>query len=318
MLLALLILASLAAGSALADEQDDAPADNPAAIVLDDEVKQCWQIGFVITAQGECRGITATAPAPMAWPEQQVRIVDEQVSANVRSINYRTLNESVTQMVVAVPRLEAGETATALITFEIDKRYIETPRDTSQLAAPKRPPRDLRVYLAPSPMIESDDRRIRALAEELTDQSLPAWEQVGKNFDWVRENVAYEFDTQLKGAVTALDDGKGDCEELTSLFIALCRAQKIPARAVWLPGHCYPEFYLEDAGGKGHWYPCQAAGADRDFGRMPEPRPILQKGDNFRVPGERKPQRYVTQTLKATHAAANPRVEFIMKQVEDE
>ena len=52
---------------------------------------------------------------------------------------------------------------------------------------------------------------------------------------------------------------------------------------VWVPGHCYPEFYLEDAEGRGHWIPCQAAGT-RAFGSMPEHRPILQKGDNFRVP----------------------------------
>jgi hypothetical protein len=89
-------------------------------------------------------------------------------------------------------------------------------------------------------------------------------------------------DEPLKGALAALRDGTGDCDELSSLFIALCRANDIPARTVRVPGHCYPEFYLLDAQGKGRWYPCQAAGT-RAFGGMPDPRPILQKGDN--VPG---------------------------------
>ena len=83
--------------------------------------------------------------------------------------------------------------------------------------------------------------------------------------------------------MAALKDKTGDCEELTSLFIALCRASDIPARTVWVPGHCYPEFYLEDDEGKGHWFPCQAAGS-RAFGGIPEQKPILQKGDNFSVP----------------------------------
>ena len=104
-------------------------------------------------------------------------------------------------------------------------------------------------------------------------------------FDWVRANVKYEFAEEIKPAIEALKDGKGDCEELSSLVIALCRASGIPARAVWVPGHCYPEFCLNDEQGKPHWFPCQAAGADRQFGSMIEDRPILQKGDNFRVPG---------------------------------
>ena len=84
-------------------------------------------------------------------------------------------------------------------------------------------------------------------------------------------------------ACKQLDDGVGDCEELSSLFIAICRAAGVPARAVWIPGHTYPEFYLVDEQGEGHWYPCQIAGAGHDFGRMPESKPILQKGDRFRI-----------------------------------
>jgi hypothetical protein len=50
---------------------------------------------------------------------------------------------------------------------------------------------------------------------------------------------------------------------------------------------------------------------------MIEERPILQKGDNFRVPEERGPQRYVKQSLTAKNAAADPEVKFVMERVED-
>ena len=67
----------------------------------------------------------------------------------------------------------------------------------------------------------------------------------------------------MKGALAALRDGTGDCEEITSLFIAICRAADIPARTVWVPGHCYPEFYLVDDKGQGHWFPVPVGGVAR-------------------------------------------------------
>jgi hypothetical protein len=93
----------------------------------------------------------------------------------------------------------------------------------------------------------------------------------------------------------------------------MCRSEGIPARTVWVEGHCYPEFYLEDAAGIGHWFPCQAAGT-RAFGEMPDQLPILQKGDNFRDsdrPG--KPLRYMSEFIRgsAVNGGAAPQVEWI-------
>ena len=56
-------------------------------------------------------------------------------------------------------------------------------------------------------------------------------------------------------------------------------AAGVPARTVWVPGTCYPEFYLLDDDGKGHWFPCEMT-ENRSFGGTSETRPILQKGDN--------------------------------------
>ncbi len=158
-----------------------------------------------------------------------------------------------------------------------------------------------------SPKIETTNPKIRALAKEITADVEGAWDKVEAIYDWVRDHVKY-VNGPLRGALAALNDGKGDCEELTSLFIALCRDIGVPARTVWVPGHCYPEFYLEDAEGKGHWFPCQAAGA-RSFGGIAEQRPILQKGDNFTVPERREKQRYVSEFLKGD--GGQPRVQWV-------
>ncbi|MBC8876413.1 MAG: transglutaminase domain-containing protein [Planctomycetes bacterium] len=288
------------------------PASAPAQTIRFDDAKpQRWQIGMTVEATGAITGIYATVPVPMPWPEQQVKIVDQDVSPNV-TIRDETLSGGVRQMKITIPRLNAGQTANALITLEIVKASIHAPANINGLKAPALASRELRQYLGTSPQIETSNREIKSLAEQIVKGKSTDWEKAEAIYDWVQANIKYKFDVELKGAVTALKAGHGDCEELTSLFIALCRANRIPARSVWVPGHCYPEFYLEDVGGKGHWFPCQAAGA-RSFGEMDEARPILQKGDNFRIGSERK--RYVAETFRAKNALANPRVQFVRKQL---
>jgi len=294
-----------------------ATAEEPRGVQLGGTTTSKWRFGVVIKVPGAVRGVEATLPVPMDWPEQSVKKISEEKSPTVHGLTYRTLDGGVKQMVVSVPRLAAGAEASAVVTFEVAKRRIDPPIDTAIYQVPTKPSSDLRKFLAPSPYIESKDDKIVALAAELTADKQQAWEKAATIFDWVRANVKYEFADAIKPATAALKDGNGDCEELSSLFIALCRASKIPARAVWIPGHTYSEFYLVDDHNKGHWFPCQAAGADRQFGGINEDRPILQKGDNFTVPGEKAPQRYVKQALSAKDAAASPEVKFIMERVKE-
>lgn len=283
---------------------------------LGDEEVQRWKVGLTVQAPaGPVQGIRGTVPVPTDWPEQSVRIVDEHFSPQVQRVRYRVLDDGVKQMLVQIPALKAGEAAVAMVTFEVTKKTILAPEQTQQFVFPKKITRDLRRYLTSSPYIETRDKKIRSLARELATEDQGAWERVEGIYDWVRANIEYR-NGKLKGASAALKDGNGDCEELTSLFVALCRINKIPARTVWIPGHCYPEFYLEDSQGKGHWFPCQAAGA-REFGGMQDFKPILQKGDNFRVPEKKEPQRYVAEFLIAKSAAGRPRVQFTRELLPD-
>lgn len=275
-----------------------------------------WQAGVVVQAGGEpCRGLIASIPVPIDWPEQQVRIVEEDVSSTA-TIGYRMVDGTVRQMLVRIPLLPANEEARAVVTFEIQRSTLLPPSETSLFRIPESRDLDsqLRIYLGTSPLIESRDARIRALAREIGADAATAWERVEAIYDWVREKVEYK-NGPIKGALAALRDGTGDCEELTSLFIAICRAAGIPARSVWVPGHTYPEFYLVDDQGAGHWFPCQAAGS-REFGGITELRPVLQKGDNFRPPhNPRDRQRYLAEHL--TGSGGRPRVRFIRELVDN-
>ena len=282
------------------------------AVSLGDVRGQKYRVGVVVTAEGgPCRGIYATLPIPHEWPEQKVRVVAEETSPQVKSLRYRTLPGDIRQMVVEIPDLPTGQQAKAIVTFELERASLLPPKHTAGLTRPEKPDRALRQHLGPSPYIESRDPKIVRLAKE-TGQGLDDWKKVEAIYDTVRDRVEYR-NGDLKGARRALADGWGDCEELTCLFIAMCRAEGVPARTVWVEGHCYPEFHLVDASGTGHWYPCQAAGT-RSFGGMPDQLPILQKGDAFRDPDRPGKQlRYVSEFIKgaAADGGGTPRVTWV-------
>jgi transglutaminase-like putative cysteine protease len=281
----------------------------PQGVQPDKQLTQRWQVGAVIQAVGgPCLGLFGTAPVPTEWPEQQVRIVDEDVSQFVDRVNYRDAG-AVKQMVFSIRQLPAGETANVLVTFEVTKNSVLAPENPDRFVIPRNAPRDVRIYLGASPQIEVRHSSVRSKVKEIVHDEQTAWKQVEAIYDWVRDNVKYQNGPD-KGAVAALRDSNGNKHDLTSLFIALCRANKVPARTVWVPDHCYAEFYLMDQQGQGHWFPCQVAGT-RDFGSMPDHRPILQKGENITVPEEREPQRFVPEFLRGR--GGQPKVEFVRK-----
>src|SRR6478752_1260348 len=131
-------------------------AEESRGIRLGDETISKWRFGVVVKATGgPVSGITATLPVPMDWPEQTVKKIGEEKSPHVASINYRVLEASpkqpgVKQMVIAISRIAAGDEATAVVTFEVHKRQIEGPAETSVYQIPKSD-RELARFLNPSP-----------------------------------------------------------------------------------------------------------------------------------------------------------------------
>jgi hypothetical protein len=298
--------------------QFDAPAAASAASKVGATTKQTWEFGVVITAKGgPCAGLMGTIPLPTDWPEQQVKIVSEDISPAVRRHSQRKL-EGLTQLVFEIPQLRAGETANCLFTVEVTRSEQLPPDDKMALSIPDDLPREMRKYLGASPYIEVSNSKFRPLVRELTEGKATAWEQVEAIYDGVRERVKFEPENKDKfvGAAGALRDGQADREDLNSLFVALCRVHKVPARMVWSLDSCHAEFYLTDAAGQGAWYPCQVHDVAKRFGLVDDPRPILQKGDNFRVPEKRDPQRFVAEFLTGKGGGGKPSVEFRRRLVE--
>jgi transglutaminase-like putative cysteine protease len=297
--------------------QFKAPVTNKGAR-LDRQVTQRIRIGVVVKAAGTLQNVVATVPAPGDWPEQQVTIVHQDITPSYARVDFRNVvgGGGVKQMVIGIPRLAAGREARALVTFEVTRHALAAPADTALYTIPKKLNNDLRINLGASPYIESRHPKIVSAAKQATAQKLGAWEKTEAIYDWVRDNVKYK-DSELKGAARALYDQEGGADELTSLFVAMCRAQKIPARTVFVYGHCYAEFYLADDEAQGHWFPCQPAGV-RSFGAIDDLNPILQKGDNFRNPENRKERlRFVTEYFNAAGRGKAPHVRFVSELVSD-
>ena len=244
-----------------------------------------WRIGVTIVAGGgPCTDISGFFQLPVDWPEQQVKVIEEEISPFFLEKDYRMV-DTVKEMTFAAPQLPAGQEARISLTFEIRRSTQSPPEDTKSLKKldAKKLPKDLRRYLGPSPRIESNSGKIKSLAKKLAkeNEGKTDWEKVEAIFQWVREHVKQEEGPKQPGALQALRDEASDHEGLTSLFVALCRASEVPARTVWIPKSSYPEFYLADDEGQGHWFPCWLA-EPFIFGGVEGGSPIWQKGDNFR------------------------------------
>lgn len=316
------ILAGLLLWPAPASAQlgvEEEPPGNGAGVRFGEVGKQRYRVGVIIrAARGPVTGMTAAIPVPSDWPEQSVERVEEEVTDNVARVTYRKLDGGVERMIVSIPRLQGGETAKAIAVYEVRRRAILPPENPAALELPKKIDLTVRKnYLGKSPFIEVFHEEIRKAAREAIRDHAdePAYDQVRAIWDFVREKVKLK-NMALKGALAALRDGDGDCEERTSLFVAMCRSNGIPARSVWVPGHCYPEFMLQDSEGNNIWIPCESSEAD-EFGEISSFRPVLQKGDNFYVPETRKRQRYVAEVVKARgiNVGRPPDIQYLREEL---
>jgi transglutaminase-like putative cysteine protease len=273
-----------------------------------------WRIGLILTTPVTCTNVLATFPVPTDWPEQTVTVRSQKIDPQVTGWKIRELGGGTKQVVLQMARVNSGSTVEFILEVDIKRSWILTPDVTDYLVIPKRVPRELKLYTGNSPFIDASHRSIRSAAKEVAAMEAENdWRRVELAYDYVRDKVEY-VEGDLKNASQALKDGTGDCEEMTSLFVAICRNLKVPARVVWIPDHCYPEFYLEDADGNGAWYPCQAAGT-RQFGRMEETKPVLQKGDRFKVPEKKSPVRYVSEYFRCDRKGnGTPNPKFIREQ----
>lgn len=122
--------------------------------------------------------------------------------------------------------------------------------------------------LAPEPLIQSEDARIRAAARAIVGSERDPARAARLLVEWVHGHLRPAVRTSAPSAVGALAAGRGDCNEYALLYVALARAVGLPARVaaglVYLNGrfyyHAWPEVYL----GPEDW-----VGVDPTLGEFP-------------------------------------------------
>lgn len=277
-----------------------------------------FRVGMVFEAnsKGPCTDIIGTVPVPMDFPEQKVRIIEENFPRTAR-VYYRELKEGgVKQLVVKMRNLRGGQKIEVSVLMEVTRFTMAPPKETQKFVLPKKLPRKIKQYLKEGPYMEVNSNMVQKAAKEAVTNKKSAWDKAEAIFKYVRDNVKYKEELKqgtMRGALSALRNKAGDCEDMCALFIAMCRAQEIPARLVWVEGHCFSEFYLEDEEERGHWFPAQVAGTE-PIGGMADNRIIYQKGDNFKIPEDPKATLpYVKELFMGEVAkqAPNPKYHFI-------
>ncbi len=265
-----------------------------------------------ITAQeAEVDNIVATCPIPMEWPEQKIRLLEEKREPSTARVSEQVLPGQAAILKFQVPHIAMGKEASVERLYEITRYRTKFTLPPEDLVMPKIAPPELREQLIGIPPgVEIQNSKMIDLANTLTSASREEgpWATAKSFWSWTRDNVKFE-NGDFRGAMHALDQRCGDCEEMSALFVGLCRLSKIPARTVWVHSHDYPEFYLLDKQGNGHWIPAQVLGPAW-FGEMAEYRPIFQKGDKFYDSLQKKYVRYVPQTVRGGAAKVQPLVEF--------
>jgi len=124
---------------------------------------------------------------------------------------------------------------------------------TARYRLPAREPR-LTPFLAPEPLIQSEDARIQAQARLILGREQDPARAARLIHDWVSAHVERRVAAGTPGAVRVLETRHGDCNERTLLYVALARAAGLPARTaaglLSVGGrfyyHAWPEVYLGD------------------------------------------------------------------------
>jgi len=131
-------------------------------------------------------------------------------------------------------------------------------------------PADYAAYLAPTSLGPTDGA-VRQLADRIVAGKITVLERARAIYDWTVENMYRDPDTVgcgLGDVFALLKTPGGKCTDISSVFVALCRAAGVPAREVfglrlgkkpeqditkWQ--HCWAEFFLPGYG----WVPADPA-----------------------------------------------------------
>lgn len=158
------------------------------------------------------------------WTYAPVKKTATQKSGRITTSHpYTLITDDLGNQILKFTFPEIGPYETKIISIDADVSLAEKP---NHLWLRKKD-----IYIKSEPFIESD--RPEMLKQAKVFKTMRTGKSIEKIFPWVSQNVRYVgYVSNERGALYTLNYKEGDCTEYTDLFVALCRANKIPARAL--------------------------------------------------------------------------------------
>jgi hypothetical protein len=253
-------------------------------------------IGIELRGTGSSCEAIASTPVPLNHPEQEVQEMSiERVGCNA---TLRELAPGAAQLVLHATNVEPGQVVKAVAHYKMTLLKQYHAFEQAQFPIEQEIPRSIRTLaMGDSPGIQANASAVKKLANEIAYGQSHPWDKAKLYVKWIRENIRPQMGAYTS-VLSAIQRRVGDCEEMSALFVAFCRASEIPARLVWVPNHNWAEFYLTDHEGNGHWIPVHPA-CYHWFGWTGAHELVIQKGDRVSIPEQSRPSRLVMDWMRS-------------------
>jgi len=234
------------------------------------------EITYVIEVKNiNASWVTIDLALPKTWiPDTYVKIKEIKIAGATTVMNYTDRENP--RVRTYTRDFKPDETVAINVTFYSLKYRLDYA--THQPITTLSFPNEYAMYTQPENYIESNDPLITNRALALVGNRTNPFRIAERMYDFARNYVTYKVQTDIRGAIWAIQNGIGDCTEFGTLFVALMRAVGIPARTVvgqaarelstggvanasrgWVDSpHLWAEFYVDGYG----WVP-----VDPTFGK---------------------------------------------------
>lgn len=221
---------------------------------------------YRVTKSLSLRPLTNLYTLQFRFPLSRKDITEQKMADLNVSPNYNALITDKSGNEIAIfyfANIKSGETINVKIsyTIEINNSGINfdpaiIPDDYAELAS------DVKDYLLSEGDIDINNEQIREAAESIIGNIKNPYLKGKAIYDFIVKNIDYENiedESGVQGITQTLSIKRGNCADITKLFIALARASGIPARqvdgVVFFPnvsetkciekqGHAWTEIYL--------------------------------------------------------------------------
>jgi transglutaminase-like putative cysteine protease len=211
-----------------------------------------------LTSQSQGKEARLWVPYPLSDANQQIS--DIKVSGDFASSGVYADRTSGTPILYAEWPKESASRKLAF-SFRVERQEIS--QRTLPLSEPKWNPGDYAAYLRPTTLAPIDGE-IKLLADRITKGKTTNLARARAIYDWTVENMFRDPATKGCGqgdVCQLLKNPGGKCTDISSVFIALCRAAGVPAREVFsirlgkkpveditTYQHCWAEFFVPGYG----------------------------------------------------------------------